>query len=122
MPPLRARWASFVWLTLAVGAAGGCQRSCGGGSTGSTDGASSSASASAAVGVPECDNYIGKLEECIAHVPADRKKALEDSLERTRATWRTLASNPGARPGLPQSCTLALQTARTTMKQFDCAW
>jgi hypothetical protein len=65
---------------------------------------------------------VNKLEQCIAHVPPDRKKPLEENLERTRAAWKALAANPGARPGLPQSCTLALETARTTMKQFDCAW
>jgi hypothetical protein len=55
-------------------------------------------------------------------VPDDRKQAMQDALERTRATWKTLAANPGARPGLPQACSLARQTAQTTLKQYACSW
>jgi hypothetical protein len=41
---------------------------------------------------------------------------------RTRTAWKGLAANPGARPGLPQTCALALDTARTTLKKLDCSW
>lgn len=75
------------------------------------------------IGVPECDDYLSKYRRCIADkVPADRKQSFEDGLARTRASWKTLADNPGARPGLPQACSLARQTAQTTLRQYACSW
>ena len=75
------------------------------------------------VGIPECDDYLAKYARCIADkVPSDQRKAFEDALQRTRATWKTLAANSGARPGLPQACSLARQTAQTTLKQYACVW
>jgi hypothetical protein len=80
-------------------------------------------SAGSAIGVAECDDYLSKYQRCVAaHVPADQKKAFEQSLERTRASWKALAANPGARPGLPQACHLALETVQTTMQSYACAW
>jgi hypothetical protein len=75
------------------------------------------------IGVAECDDYLAKYQRCIADkVPSDRKQVFEDALGRTRASWKTLAANPGARPGLPQACSLARQTVQTTLKQYACAW
>jgi hypothetical protein len=80
-------------------------------------------SAQADIGVPECDDYLAKYQRCIADkVPDDRKKSFDDALQRTRTSWKMLAANPGARPGLPQACALALQTAQTTLKQYACKW
>jgi hypothetical protein len=77
----------------------------------------------ASIGVAECDDYLSKYQRCVAErVPGDKKKAFEDALARTRTSWQALAGNPGARPGLPQACSLALQTARTTLKQYSCSW
>jgi hypothetical protein len=108
-----------VIALIALFAAAGCQRSCGGASA---QGDAGSAATASAVGVPECDDYLTKFQQCVAKAPADRKQALEQNLERTRTAWKGLAANPGAKPGLPQTCTLALQTARTTLKQLDCSW
>ncbi len=75
------------------------------------------------IGIAECDEYLSKYSRCIADkVPSDHKKALEDALERTRSTWKLLGANPGARPGLPQACGLAMQTAQTALKKYTCAW
>jgi hypothetical protein len=84
--------------------------------------ASSLSTQSAEIGLPECDDYLSKVRQCIENAPAERKKSLEENLARTRATWKTLAENAGARPGLPQACRLALQTAQRAMKQYACAW
>ncbi len=107
---------SAVFLLLLMTAAHACHRSRG-------DDAADNGASPASIGVPECDNYLSKYERCIADkVPSDRKKAFEDALGRTRTTWKTLAANPGARPGLPQACSLALQTAQTTLKHYACSW
>jgi hypothetical protein len=110
-----ARHALSFLLLLVL--ASSCHRS----QSESSDGGA--APSSQGVGVPECDDYLSKYERCIADkVPSDHKKAFGDALDRTRTAWKTLAANPGARPGLPQACSLALQTAQTTLKQYACTW
>jgi len=116
MRPFSRRLPSTLLAATWMAAACACHHS--------GDSASKDAGASAyEVGVEECDEYLTKYQRCIdAKVPSDRKKAMQDALARTRSTWKTLADNPGARPGLPQACSLAQQTAQTTLKEYACAW
>jgi hypothetical protein len=108
--------ARILGLLALLAAASSCSRSHGAGP-------GDAGASEAAVGVPECDDYLSKYARCIADkVPADRRESFHDALARTRTSWIALAANPGARPGLPQACSLALQTARTTLKQYACAW
>jgi hypothetical protein len=75
------------------------------------------------VGIAECDDYLAKYSRCVdGKVPADQRKVFEESLARMRAAWKTMAADPGARPGLGQSCSLALETARSSLQQYGCAW
>jgi hypothetical protein len=115
--PKQAQHAVSIFLCLAL--ASSCHRS----RSDPGDGGSGGAQSSNGIGIPECDDYLSKYERCIADkVPSDRKKAFGDALDRTRTSWKMLAANPGARPGLPQACSLALQTAETTLKQYACTW
>jgi hypothetical protein len=92
----------------------------------SKDHGSPDASAAAgpdAVGIADCDDYLAKYSRCVDdQVPQERRTAFEENTKRTRATWKAMAANPGARPGLGQACRLALDTARTTMQQYHCTW
>lgn len=75
------------------------------------------------IGVTECDDYLAKYEKCVAkRVPSENKKAFEENLARTRGAWTAMAQNAGARPGLGQACSLALDTARSTMAEYRCDW
>lgn len=75
------------------------------------------------VGVAACDDYLAKYEGCVAkRVPSQNRSAFEEHLRRTRAAWKAMAQNPGARPGLSQACELALETARSTMAEYRCDW
>jgi hypothetical protein len=86
-------------------------------------GLSSQTAPSTDIGIEECDEDVSSYRRCIENkVPAEHKKALEAGLTRTRATWKALAGNAGARPGLPQACRLARETAQTTLQQYGCAW
>ena len=110
------KWPSTLILTTFFAASIACHRA---GDSTAEDGGT----AANAVGIAECDEYLAKYARCIADkAPADRRQTLEDSLERTRATWKALAANPGARPGLPQACGLARQTAQSTLKAYACSW
>jgi hypothetical protein len=108
-----------IALLLLAAAAASCHQSCG--ETGA-QGDAGVAGKSAAVGVADCDNYLTKYAQCIERAPSERRKALQDDLDRTRAAWKSLADNPGTRPGLGQSCQLVLDTARENMKQYSCSW
>jgi hypothetical protein len=110
----------IVTLVLAVACLVACHRSAGE----AADGAPGALGGNPDdVGIAECDDYVTKVERCVTgHVPAEKKARLDDHLARTRATWKALASNPGARPGLPQACKLALQSAQTTMSEYACSW
>lgn len=105
------------FLLFAVGVAS-CSRSR---DSGSAD--ASTAAGPDAVGIADCDDYLEKYSRCVGdHVPAERRTAFEENTKRTRTTWKTMAANPGSRPGLGQACRLALDTARTTMQQYHCSW
>jgi hypothetical protein len=73
-------------------------------------------------GIAECDDYLSKYQKCVEHLPAERKEAFEQHLERTRAAWVALAKNPGTRPALHQSCSLSLEAARSSTAQYHCTW
>jgi hypothetical protein len=110
-------WVGVTWLLMACA----CHPS--NRSEAREAGASSSSPAPGEIGVPECDDFLAKYERCIeSKVPVERQKAYEDALARTRDTWKGLAANPGARPGLPQACRLVLATVQTTMKSYMCTW
>jgi hypothetical protein len=114
--PAMFKQANFVFLALLLVIGSSCRRSV------SAETGEAGAE-QAEIGVPECDDYLSKYRRCIAEkVPSERKQSFEDALSRTRASWKTLAANPGARPGLPQACALARQTAQTTLKQYACSW
>jgi hypothetical protein len=107
---------SRALAVIAIVFVAACHRSSAAGADGGVD-------ASDAVGVAQCDQYLADYESCIAaHVPDDRKKALTEQVARNRAAWRSMAADPGARPGLPQACLLARETARTATRAYGCTW
>ena len=79
--------------------------------------------APAEIGIPKCDEYLGKVGRCISeHAPDDKKKALELNLQRTNASWAAMASNPGTRPSLDQTCELALNSVKASFQSLSCEW
>lgn len=89
------------------------------GSGSSSDGGAYGADA---VGVAECDDYLATYERCVAKAPGDRQSTMRENIKRNRTAWRALAADPGARPGLAQSCKLARDSARTVTKSYGCEW
>ena len=75
-----------------------------------------------AVGIAECDDYLTTYERCVDKAPSEQRKAMRENIKRDRSAWRTLASDPGTRPGLAQACRLARDTARTTTQSYGCTW
>lgn len=75
-----------------------------------------------AVGVHECDDYLTTYERCVGKAPVERRDVMRENLERDRRAWRALAADPGAKPGLAQSCRLARKAARGATSAYGCAW
>ena len=74
------------------------------------------------VGVPECDEYIAKVEACLAKVPAAGQPAVKTSLDAMRKSWRDAAATPQGKAGLAAGCKQALETAKTTYNAYGCSW
>jgi hypothetical protein len=82
------------------------------------------ASATAAdnsVGIFECDDYLAKYEACLAtKVPEAARATLTQSLDQTRAAWRSAAGNPGATEVLASTCTQARAALKQTLAAYGC--
>lgn len=62
------------------------------------------------IGVPECDDYIKKMEACLATMDPAAKPAVESSFKQTRESWTQAAATPEGKAGLAQGCKAALET------------
>lgn len=65
------------------------------------------AAADGSIGVRECDDYIMKMEACIAKMDAATKPTFEASLKSTRDAWAASAATPEGRSALAMSCSAA---------------
>ncbi|MDQ3745792.1 MAG: hypothetical protein M3444_15555 [Acidobacteriota bacterium] len=74
------------------------------------------------IGVPECDEYIAKVEACLAKVPAAGQPAVKTSLDAMRKSWRDAAATPQGKAGLAAGCKQALETAKSTYSSYGCSW
>jgi hypothetical protein len=79
-------------------------------------GSGSGAAAGDKIGIQECDDYITKMEACMAKDPAT-KTASEAGFKQTRDAWKAAAAQGGAaKDALKQGCTAALQAIPPTCK------
>ena len=72
------------------------------------------------VGVPECDEYLTKMEACLSKLPAVAKDQYEKSFEQTRTAWRNAASTPQGKASLAQACKAMTDQMKTSMKSYNC--
>jgi hypothetical protein len=73
------------------------------------------------VGIPECDDYLTKYQACVqSKVPEAARGALKQSIDQTRAAWRTAAGNPGGKEGLAAACKQARDASKTAMAAYGC--
>ncbi len=73
------------------------------------------------VGIPECDEYLTKYQACVeSKVPEAARGALKQSIDQTRAAWRTAAGNPGGKEGLAAACKQARDASKTAMAAYGC--
>src|SRR5690348_936974 len=61
------------------------------------------------IGVPECDDYLKKMEACLGKMPAEAKAAMEQGFKTNRDAWKQAASSsPAAKEALKPGCKAAL--------------
>lgn len=75
------------------------------------------------LGVPECDDYLRKVEACANEkVPADDQPAIRFQIDAQRRKWAQMAADPQQRDGLPAECKSATELAQQSMEKYGCAW
>lgn len=75
------------------------------------------------IGVTECDAFIEAYQACVRDkVPETARAQLNSALAQWRRSWRELAANPQTRGTLAQACKTQLETARQSMKAYNCTF
>ena len=75
------------------------------------------------VGIPECDDYIRKVEACIASgVPENERPGLQSKLDAQRKRWRAGAKSEFDRPAMVDACRSATASANHDFAGYDCHW
>lgn len=75
-----------------------------------------------AIGIPECDEYIGKYKRCIMNkVPEAARGQMMEAMDMSVVAWREAASGP-AKDGLATACKAALDAARQATAAMGCEW
>jgi hypothetical protein len=89
----------------------------------STPATTTTASSGEKVGIADCDDFIAKYEACVTgKVPETVRAQYKASVEQWRTSWRQLAANPQTKATLAGVCKQAAESARTTMKAYNCTW
>ena len=95
------------------------------GATGATSNGSAPISVSSGdkIGVPECDEYLAKLETCVlGKLPESMKTNFKTGIEMARKAWRELATDPANKAGLIQDCKTTNEQARMAYKSYGCGF
>jgi hypothetical protein len=96
---------------------------CGGQAPESQPSSTAAPASGSTIGVPECDEYLSKVEACIAeHVPDDMKAMQQQTMATMRDQWRQAAQNETAKASLAAGCKAALDAAKSSMASYGCEW
>jgi hypothetical protein len=73
------------------------------------------------VGIAECDDYLNKYQACVqSKVPEAARATLIQSLDQTRAAWRTTLAAPGGKDSLAAACKQMRDATRASMSAYGC--
>lgn len=75
------------------------------------------------IGVPECDDFIAAYDACVSSkVPEQVRAQYKTSIEQWRTSWKKLAANPATKGTLAAACKQSADSARTSMKTYNCTF
>jgi hypothetical protein len=84
---------------------------------------SSSTTSGEKIGIAECDDFLAKYDDCVTkNVPEAQRAQYESSLKQWRDSWRQLAKNDMTRGTLAAACKQALESAKSSMKSYNCTF
>jgi len=73
------------------------------------------------IGIAECDDYLNKYQACVeSKVPEAARGALRQSLDQTRAGWRTALASPGGKESLGAACKQMRDASKASMAAYGC--
>ena len=92
-------------------------------STNKNTNSSAATASSDKIGVEECDKFLTEYDTCISSkVPEAGRAQYKNLLSQWRTSWKKLADNPQTRGTLANICKTQLESARTSMKSFNCTF
>lgn len=75
------------------------------------------------IGVPECDDFIAKYDECVSNkVPELARAQYKSAIEQWRASWKKMADNPQTKGSLASACKQAAEQQNAALKSFGCSF
>ena len=75
------------------------------------------------IGVPECDDYLAKVDACVSSkVPEAARAQYRAAMETNRKAWQQAASTPQGKAGLAAACKQATEAAKTAYKSYNCTF
>ena len=84
---------------------------------------SSSTTSGEKIGIAECDDFLAKYEECVnKNVPEAQRGQFESTMKQWRDSWRQLAKNEMTKGTLTAACKQASESAKTSMKSYNCTF
>ena len=87
------------------------------------EGAAPSAAAGNSIGVPECDDYITKIQKCVEDkVPEAARGMMKQGFDQNIAAWKQAAATPEGKQGLATACQTALDAAKQSMGAYGCVF
>ena len=75
------------------------------------------------IGIAECDDFLAKYEDCVnKNVPEAQRAQVQSSMKQWRDSWRQLAKNEMTKGTLTAACKQAAESAKTSMKSYNCTF
>lgn len=73
------------------------------------------------IGIPECDEFVAKYEECISdHVPAEKQRQYRENIQTWSKLWRERMVSSTPRDVVVAACQRHIIASRESMKSFGC--
>lgn len=74
-------------------------------------------------GIAACDDYITKVQACVADkVPEAQRAMMSAAFKQQSDAFKQAAANPATKDALAAQCTQALAQAKTTYATFGCSF
>ncbi|HKP36231.1 MAG TPA: hypothetical protein VJT71_05190 [Pyrinomonadaceae bacterium] len=92
-------------------------------STTSTPATTTASSTGDKIGVPECDDFIAKYDECVSNkVPEMARAQYKSAIQQWKTSWKQLAENPQTKGTLASACKQAAEQQNAALKSFGCTF